>query len=222
MCRAGHRAHDDRVEEEAELALLLGHLVGPAREPEPAERVVRRAGGDRVRLSTALLDGRERVLPALADPDVESSRIEPHVGAHDPREEDVADLVVDGVGPLDPVLLDEHAAQAETRGDRRDLARVVGLHATDRHERVAALREGLGHEVLELADLVAPVGEARVAVLALGPDLHLASEVLLEALEPMDRRRPERQRDPLEVGEAHRRDVNAPSCAVRPCPTGRP
>ena len=100
-------------------------------------------------------------------------RVEPHLGAHDPREQDVPDLVVDGVRPVDPVLLHEHAAEAELRGDRRDLPRVVRLHAADRDERVASLRERVGREVLELAHLVAAVGEARVAVLPLRPDLDL-------------------------------------------------
>ena len=66
--RAGDRADDDRVEEDAELRLLLGDLVGPAREAEPAERMVGRAGRDRVRLAAALLDRRERVLPARRIP----------------------------------------------------------------------------------------------------------------------------------------------------------
>ena len=52
------------------------------------------------------------VLPARAEADVEARRVEPDVGAHDPREKDVPDLVVDGVRPVDPVLLDEHAARA--------------------------------------------------------------------------------------------------------------
>ena len=117
--RAGHRADDDRVEEDAELALLLGHLAGPAREAEPAERMVGRAGRDRVRLAAALLDRRERLLPARADADVEPGGVEPHVGAHDPRQQDVPDLVVDGVGPVDPVLLHEHAAAARDARRRR-------------------------------------------------------------------------------------------------------
>ena len=150
----------------------------PAREAEPAERMVGSAGGDRVGLPAGLLDRRERLLPALADPDVEPRRVEPHVGAHDPREQDVADLVVDDVGPVDPVLLHEHAAQPEACGDGGDLARVVRLHAADRHERVAALGERVGGEVLELAHLVAAVREPGVAVLALGPDLDAAAEML--------------------------------------------
>ena len=125
--------------------------------------------------------------------------VEPHVRAHDPREEDVADLVVDGVGPLDPVLLHEDAAEAEPRGDGRDLAGVVRLHAADRDERVAALRECVGGEVLELAHLVAAVGQARVAVLALGPDLDRAAEVLAQPLQPVDRRRAEEERHAREA-----------------------
>src|SRR5439155_21690210 len=65
--RAGDRADDDRVEEAAELALLVGDLVRPAGEPEPAERMVGRAGRDRVRLPAARLDRSQRLLPARPD-----------------------------------------------------------------------------------------------------------------------------------------------------------
>ena len=184
--------------------LLVGDLAGPAREPVAAERMVRGAGRDRVGLAAALADVVERLFPALAEPDVEARVGQPHVGAHDPREQDVADLLVARVVPVDPVLLHEHAGKAEVRCDRRDLARVVGLHAADRDEGVAALRERVGGEVLELAHLVAAVGEAGVAVLALGPDLDLAAEVLGEALEPVDRGGAEGERDAGEVGEGHR------------------
>ena len=60
----------------------------------------------------------------------------------------------------------------------RDLARVVGLHAADRDERVAALGERVGDEVLELARLVAAEREPAVAVVALGPDAR-AAQVLV-------------------------------------------
>src|SRR5205814_182381 len=108
---------------------------------------------------------RERLLPARPERDVEAGLREPYVGAHDPREQDVADLVVDGVRPLHPVLLNEDAAETETRGHRGDLTRVVRLDAADRDERVAALRERFGDEVLQLARLVAAVGKPGVAVL---------------------------------------------------------
>ena len=61
------------------------------REPVAAERMVGGAGRDRVWLAAALPDVGERLLPALAEADVEAGRDEPHVGAHDPREQDVAD-----------------------------------------------------------------------------------------------------------------------------------
>ena len=89
------------------------------------------------------------------------------------------------------------------RGGGRHLARVVGLHAADRDERVAALRERVGDEVLELAGLVAAVGQAAVAVVALGPELR-AAEVRGQPLEPVDRRRPEEQRVARERVEVHR------------------
>jgi hypothetical protein len=220
--RAGDRADDDRVEEDAELRLLLGDLVCPAREAVAAEWMVGRAGRDRVRLAAARLDVGERLLPARPEPDVEAARVEPHVGAHDPREQDVPDLVVDGVGPLDPVLLHEHAAEPEPRGDGRHLARVVRLHAADRDERVAALNERVGGEVLELPHLVPAEGEARVAVLALRPDLDLPAELLGEARQPVHRRRPEEQGDAVEVGKRHGASLRGSASVTSvPRPYGR-
>ena len=93
---AGHRADDDRVEEDAELALLLGDLVRPAREAEPAERVVGGAGRDRVRRAAA-----RRTISASAcsqlslKPMPKPGLHQAHVGADEPAEQDVADLVVD-------------------------------------------------------------------------------------------------------------------------------
>ena len=168
---AGDRADDHRVEEHAELALLLLHLGRPAREAEAAERVVRRAGRDRVRLAAGLLDLGQRGLPARLDADAEAGVDEPHVRAQHAAELDVADAVVDDVRPLDPALLDQDRREPEASGDGGDLARVVGLHAADRDERVAALLERLGDEELELAGLVAAEGEPAVAVVALGPQV---------------------------------------------------
>jgi len=53
---AGHRADDDRIEEDAELPLLLRDLKGPVREAESTERVLRRTGRDAVRDTTGFLD----------------------------------------------------------------------------------------------------------------------------------------------------------------------
>jgi hypothetical protein len=199
--RAGHGADDDRVEEDAELGFLVGDLLRPACKAEAAERVVGRACRNRIGPAAGRIDRVERILPARAQGDVEAGVDDADVGAHDPREEDVPDLVVDDVGPFDPVLLHEHALQPEPRSDRRDLARVVRLHAADRHERVAALCERLRGEVFELAHLVAAVREAGVAILALRPDLDAAAEMLAQPLERMDRRRSEQQVDAREVGE---------------------
>ena len=161
------------------------------------------AGRNRIRLAAALLDRRECVLPAPPDPDVEAGRVEPHVRTHDPREEDVADLVVDDVRPFHPALLHEDATKAKPCRDGRDLTGVVRLHAADRDERVAPLREGVGGEVLELAHLVAAVRQARVAVLSLRPDVDGATEMLAQPLESMDWRRSEEERDAIEALDAH-------------------
>jgi len=91
------------------------------------------------------------------------------------------------------------------RGDGGHLARLVRLDAADRHERVAALRERLGYQVFELARLVAAEREAAVAVLAFGVKLDLAAEMIGEALERLDRRRPEGQRITVEALQVHGR-----------------
>ena len=119
----------------------------------------------------------------------------PHHAAH----QDVADAVIDGVVIVDPVLLDEPALHSELRGDRRYLARVVRLDAADRHQRVAPLRERIGHEVFHLPHLVAAEGEAGIAVLALGEDFDLAAEMPRQAIELFDRRRAEGERVAREI-----------------------
>ena len=80
------------------------------------------------------------------------------------------------VVPVDPVLLHGHDVEAQMSGHAGYGARVVRLDAADRHERVAALGESVGGEVLELAHLVAAERDAAVAVFALGPDLDLATQ----------------------------------------------
>ena len=176
--------------------------------PSPPSAMVGGAGRDRVRRAAGRLDVGDRLLPALLEADPEARVHEPHVGAHQAAELDVADAVVDDVGPVDPALLHEHAAHPGARRGGRDLARVVGLHAADRDERVAALGARVGDEVLELARLVAAVGEPAVAVVALRPHVR-AAELRAQPLEPVHGRRAERQRVPLEGVEAHARSIAA-------------
>ena len=151
--------------------------------------------------ASASLDDRvDRLLPAVAQPDVESGRIQAHVTAHDAGELDVAHLVVDDVGPVDPRLLHGDRLQPEVGRHARDLARVVGLDTSDRHQRVAPAGQRLRYEVLE-PRLVAPEGDPRVAVLALGPDLDPATEARAQAGQGVNRRRAEREQVALEVVE---------------------
>ena len=59
---------------------------------------------------------------------------------------------------------DDRAGEAEVVGGRRGHAHVVGLPTAAGHERVAALVEGVGAQVLELAHLVPTTAEAREVV----------------------------------------------------------
>ena len=124
------------------------------------------------------------------------------IGAHEAAQLNVADAVVHDIGPVDPAFLDEHTAHAGASRRGGDLARVVGLHAADRHQRVAALRERVGDEVLQLAQLVAAVCEAAVAVVALGPE-RSSAQVRGQPLEPVHRGGAEQQRIAREGVKAH-------------------
>src|SRR5439155_1495892 len=136
-------------------------------------------------------------------PDPEGRLDEPHLRTKNPREEDVPDPVVDGVRPVDPALLDEDATEAGAGGGRRYLTRVVRLDAADGDERVGALRDRVGDEVLELARLVAAEGQAGAHVVALRPQ-GSAAQVIGQTLERMDGRRPEQERVALEPVERRR------------------
>ena len=117
LCNSGVMAAD---------AGLLRDLVGPAGEAEAAEPVVRRSGGDRVRRPAARLDVLDGLVPRVTEADVEARRVEPHLGAHDPAQQDVADLGAQRVGPpRHPVLLDQHARQPEVRRHRLGMHRLV-------------------------------------------------------------------------------------------------
>src|SRR5690606_12102953 len=186
-------AHDDVIEEDVVFLLLLGDLLCPVGEAEPAQRMVRGTRRNRVRLAAVRLDRFQSPLPAVPNADVEAGRVDTDVTSQNAGQLDVADLVVERIRPVDPVLLDGHRAQPEVRGDSGDLARVVGLDAADRHERVASLLQRVRDEILELADLVATEGDSGVAVLPLRPDLHFSAERLAQPGQRMDRGRPEEQ-----------------------------
>ena len=136
--------------------------------------------GNRIGLCTRRFDRFQGSPPTVPDADVESCGIHADVAAQNPRELDVADLVIGRLGPVDPALLDGDGTEAQVAGHACHLPGVVGLDPAYRHQGVAPLLKGGGDQVLQLADLVAAEGDARVAVLALGPDLHPATERLAE------------------------------------------
>jgi hypothetical protein len=80
---------------------------------------------------------------------------------------------------------------------------VVGLNPTDRHQGVTASVQGLGGEIFQLPDLVATEGNPRIAVLAFGPNIDLATEAFRQSGEGVDRRWPKEKWFPAKVIEAH-------------------
>ena len=99
----------DRVEEDAELLLLLLHLVGPVREAKAAEAVVGCAGRDRVRNAAVGTDRSSAFSQLSLKPIPNPASTSSTCGAHDPRQQDVADPVVHRVRPVDPALLHQRA-----------------------------------------------------------------------------------------------------------------
>src|SRR5207302_5802411 len=88
------------------LMLLLLHLLGPLGETKSTKPVVGRSCRNGIRLTTRCLHLAECPLPAGFEANAEPFFHEPHVGTQDPAEEDVADLVIHGIRPVDPALLD--------------------------------------------------------------------------------------------------------------------
>ena len=154
-----------------------------------AKWVVGGTGGNRIGLATCCLDIFNGTLPRIAETNVESSRVESNVRTEDPREQNVAGFLVLDFVVVDPMLLDDYCPEAQLGGHGRHLSGVVGLNATDGHEGVAAVRQGIGGQVLEFARLVPAVGDAGIQVLAFGPDLDVAAQVLGEAIPAFQWRR---------------------------------
>ncbi len=123
-----------------------------------------------------------------------------------PVEQHVARLRVGRVAVARAVLEQDVAGQAELGAGRRGLARVVGLGRALRHHDVGALPDRLGHQVFELARLVAARAETG-AVVALDPQLR-PREPGGKALHRLERGGPVAEADTGEAGEVH---VGVPS-----------
>ncbi len=163
--------------------------------------MVRGSGGDGVRHPAGGANLIQRLLPAGFDADPELRFDKLHVGAHDPGQQDIADPVVKRVRPVDPAFLYQHGLEAQTCRDRGNLPGVVGLHPADRDQRVRSLRQRVWHEVLQLANLVATVGEPGIAVLPFRPDR--CSQMLRQPIQRMQRARAEHQRITREIIQRH-------------------
>ena len=187
--RTGHRAHDHVVESNAPFLLLVLHFECPTGKPVAAKWVVGGTGGNRIWLATCSLDLFDGTLPRIAETNVESSRVESNVSTENSRKQNVAGFLVLGFVVVDPMLLDDDCFQAQLGGHRGHLTGVVGLNTTDGYEGVAALRQGIGGQVLEFARLVPAVGDAGIQVLAFGPDLDVATQVFGEAIPAFEGRR---------------------------------
>ena len=93
-----------------------------------------------------------------------------------------------------PAFLHQPALHADLGSNGRNHAGVIGLHAADRDQRIGVGGDRVGDDVFELAQLVAAIGEARIAILPLGVELDLPAEMAREPLQLFDVRRPEGQR----------------------------
>jgi hypothetical protein len=117
----------------------------------------------------------------------------------------IGGLGIGGVRVAGPVLEQDVAGEAQLGGRRRGLAGMVGLGGALGDDRVGALRTRLGHQVFELAGLVAAGGQAG-AVVPLDPELRSA-EVLRQVLHRLQWRREMAQADAGKASEIHRIDL---------------
>ena len=143
--------------------LLLPATRGPVGETEAAERVVGGTGRDRVGVpparSTSSSARCQLSLNSMPKPTGSSRTSAPMI--RDSRM--LPTLSFTESGQFDPSLLHQHGLEAELGRDGGDLPGVVGLDTADGHQGVRALGERIRDEVLELAGLVAAVGQPGVA-----------------------------------------------------------
>src|SRR6266853_4368908 len=165
--------------------------------------MLRAAGRNREGLAAVLANVLQGEFPARTDTYVETRRVQPHVSAQDARHLDVADAVIHGVGVIDPVLLYQHALHSQVRCHGGDLPRLVRLDTTNGYQRVAALGQRLGDQVLELAGLVAAESQAAVAIFTLGVEIDLAAQMRAQALQGLDWCGAESQRMTGEALQVH-------------------
>lgn len=88
---------------------------------------------------------------------VERLIVESDIATHEPGQENVAGLVVEGRVDWDPFFLDGDGFESRRCRNGCHGASVVALHSTDRYEGVAALRDGIRYQELQLADFVTTV-----------------------------------------------------------------
>src|ERR1700687_459232 len=87
-----------------------------------------------------------------------------------------------------PAFLYQPAFHSDFRGDRGNHARMVRLYSPDRDQRVGVGSNRIGHNVFELAQLVAAESQPRMAILAFGVKLDLAAQMRAEAFQLLDMR----------------------------------
>ena len=105
----GDAADDDRVEEDAELAFLLLAPRRPSwRSPVRRDDGPTRRPGWRTAFRPASRTSSSACSQLVLNPMPKPASTSCDLRAHDPRQQDVADPVVDRVRPVDPALLDEH------------------------------------------------------------------------------------------------------------------
>jgi diphthamide biosynthesis methyltransferase len=64
---------------------------------------------------------------------------------------------------------------------------VIGLHTTNRDQRVTALLESISNEIFELPSLVTAIGDTGVQVFSFGPNLNFSAEILGQSIPALKR-----------------------------------
>ena len=192
--RARYDAHDNVVELEPQPGFLCADLFRKPDVAEPTELVHRCAGRNSVRFATGVPNRLDRVLPALANPDVETVLDNPAVGPHQSGHQDIADAVIHRIFVWHPAFLNDDAFHSNLGRGCGDETRVVRLHSADGDQRIGTGCNCVRHDVLELSEFVTAHCETGVAVFSLGVDFYLAPEMRRQSFELLNRRGTEGER----------------------------
>ena len=152
--------------------------------------------------------------PTFANTNIETFIDQFNLRPHDAAHQDVANPVINRVVKWHPAFLNQTALHADLRSNRGNLPCVVGLHTTNRHQRIGTRFDRIRHDIFHLTDLVTAKSQTGIAIFALGIQCNIAAKMFGQTRQRFNRRRAKGQRVFFKLVQIHRA---LPENGLEPC-----